>query len=501
MRNKNGKRGVVEGFRVLTLTYSLDDLRREQPEAVDRLMELFREYRAIAALYYWSKRLGLGEGVEQALERAQEEIPSYWRKVFDERSPLYLFNEVKEMPRPRKAILKLPLIEALHQNAGAFIDEGRLVLRLGGRERLVLPVPERALRWLKEKEREVAPLRVHKTVLIQWRPERAQVLKVQIVLKVERPRPPRPDPRDALLVFIDINSSYGFAAVFASFNGSRVLVHETMKLRPPNRGRRLREAAKRQQAAAHGSKPNVNYALARLSMRFDARGWVKKAAAEIFKKAFTYARGRDVLMNFDIPGSETVRNGHLQRTLLSIRKVAENLANWYGVYVTFECFPSRRCPACEERLREYRTTRTRVCICGACGFQEERDRIPFYWWLRELGLPLPRPPRLPKPRDPEALGGRRENQLAGECPQGRNPAAPARAGHPRGSTTPKGAAGPGAVTKMARWSPSGLHEHPGKPGRPHPRAAHQSPARGDDGWAQRGQKSAANPARRWRKTF
>jgi len=396
------KEGVVEGFRVLTLTYRLSELQREQPEAVEQLVELFRRYRAVAAMHYWSLRLGLQEGVEQSLERAREELPSYWRKVFDSKSPLYAFNEIEKMKRPRKHVLKLPLIEALQlkrspnekQKLGAVLDveTSTIMIYLGNRQRLDLSIPERALRWLREKELEVAPLKPSKTVRIQWRPEKAQALKVQIVLRVERPQPPRPDPREALPCFVDINSSYGIAAIFASFDGQRVKVYETLKLRPPNRGRRLREAARRQRAAAHGSKPNVNYALARLSMRFDAKGWVKQAAAEIFRKAFAYAKGRSILMNFDIPDSEAVKNSHLQRTLLSVRRVAENLANWYGVYVEFRCFPSRRCPLCGGELKELKTTRTRVEKCEKCEFYDDHDYVPFYHYLKALGLPLPQWP-------------------------------------------------------------------------------------------------------------
>jgi len=406
MKNKNGKIGIVEGFRVLTLLYRLDELPSE------RLKELFEKYRVIASMYYWSKKLRLEEGVEQALERAKEELPSYWRKTLDEGSPLYAFSEIEKMKRSMKHILKLPLTDALHPQNGAYIDykELKLVVRLGNGERLELPIPKRALHWLKEKEREVkkkegegAPLKVSKTVRIQWRPERARILKIQIALRVERPKPPKPDPREALLVFVDVNSAYGIAVVFASFDGQRVCVHETVKLRPPNQGRRLREAAKRERAAAHGSKPNVNYALARLTMKFDASGWVKAAAAEVFKKALVYAKGRSILMNFDIPNSETVKNSYLQRTLLSIRRVAENLANWYGVYATFRCYSSRRCPLCGGELKECKKTRrARIMRCQQCGFYEDRDHIPFYNWFRTLNLPLPKHPLRALPNDPEA---------------------------------------------------------------------------------------------------
>ena len=93
-------------------------------------------------------------------------------------------------------------------------------------------------------------------------------------------------------------------------------------------------------------------------------------------------------MNFDIPDIEKLRNSYLQKTL-SVRKIAENLAKWYGIYIEFRCFPSRRCPLCGGRLKEFRTKRTRVAHCK-CGFYEDRDYVPFYHWVKELGLPLPK---------------------------------------------------------------------------------------------------------------
>jgi len=386
---KKREKGVVEGFRVLTLLYRVSEL---PAGAFQRLVELFRVYRAVAALYFWSKRLKLDEGVELALERARQLLPSYYRKAFDEESRVYQFSEVEKMRRPRKVILQLPLADALHPNNSAYIEGGKLVVRLGNGERLELPLPERALKWLQEKEAEVAPLKVTKIVRIQWREDRPEYLKVQIVLRVERQKPVMPDPRSALLCYVDANSDYGIACVYAVSDGTETKVLETPKLRPPNRGRRLKAAAKRQAAAAYGHKRGINLALARLSTRFRARGWVKAAAARMFKKAFQRASGKSVLMNFDIPDPESIKNSYLQKTLLSVRKVARNLANWFGVYATFECYPSTRCPFCGSELEIVHTRRTRIAFCKRCGFYDDRDFVPFYHWLKALGLPMPKHP-------------------------------------------------------------------------------------------------------------
>jgi hypothetical protein len=394
------KKGVVEGFRVLTLQYRVDEL---PAGAFQRLVELFRVYRAVAALYFWSKRLNLDEGVELALERARQLVPSYYRKAFDEDSRVYQFGEVEKMKRPRKVVLQLPLADALHYYCGAYIEGSMLVVRLGNRKRLELPFPERALEWLQEKEREVAPLKVTKIVRVQWREdEHPERLKVQIVLRVERQKPVMPDPKGALLCYVDANSDYGIACVLALSNGTETKVLETPKLKPPNRGRRLKAAAKRQAAAAYGHKRGINLALARRSTRFRAKGWVKAAAARMFKKAFQRASGRSVLMNFDIPDPESIKGSYLQKTLISLEKVARNLANWFGVYVTFECYPSTRCPFCGSELEIVHTRRTRVAFCRKCGFYDDRDYVPFYHWCRALGLPMPKHP-LRKLQLPEEL--------------------------------------------------------------------------------------------------
>jgi ribosomal protein S27AE len=399
MARRRKKATRVEGFRVLTLLYRVEEF---PPSAFHRLVELFKAYRAIAALYFWSRRLGIEEGLELALERARQ-LPSYYRHAFDERSQVYQFSEVERMRRPRKMILQLPLVEAVHPNCGCYIKGKTLVVRLGSGERLELPLPERALKWLQEKEAEVAPLKVTKTVRIQWREDRhPEYLKVQIVLRVERPRPERPDPEKALLVYVDVNSNYGLVTVLAVSDGTETKVLETPKLRPPNRTPRLIEAARRKHAAAQDRKRDTNYALARLSERFSAKGWVKSATAQIFRKAFQRANGRPVLMNIDIPDPESLKNSYLQKTLVSLRKIADNLAKWFGVYTTFKCYSSKRCPRCGSKLEIMHTRRVRIAYCTRCGFYDDRDYVPFYHWCKELGLPMPKWP-LRKLQLPEEL--------------------------------------------------------------------------------------------------
>jgi transposase len=211
-----------------------------------------------------------------------------------------------------------------------------------------------------------------------------------------------PDPKGRIALLRGRELGLRDRRVYAVSDGSETKVLETPKLRPPNRGRRLKAAAKRQAAAAYGHKRGINLALARLSKRFRARGWVKAAAAQIFKKAFQRASGRSLMMNFDVPDPESVKNSYLQKTLISLEKVARNLANWFGVYATFECYPSTRCPFCGSELEMVHTKRTRIAYCTRCGFYDDRDYVPFYHWVKELGLPMPKHP-LRKLQLPENL--------------------------------------------------------------------------------------------------
>ena len=107
-------------------------------------------------------------------------------------------------------------------------------------------------------------------------------------------------------------------------------------------------------------------------------------------------------MNFDIPDPESIKGSYLQKTLISLRNVADNLAKWFGVYATFECYPSTKCPYCGSELEMIYTRRTRIAFCRNCGFYDDRDFVPFYHWVKELGLPMPRHP-LRKLQLPEEL--------------------------------------------------------------------------------------------------
>jgi len=258
--------------------------------------------------------------------------------------------------------------------APASIDwERRMLTAQLWSKQLELPLPGNALRWLKEREREVAPLKPAQSARFRLRGSK---LEVQLVLKVRRPQPEKPDPRQALLVYVRAHS-YGFAVVFASYDGKRVKVNERRALVSEAARAWLRKASARAKRRRRTVPP-----------RLKVRRWVEAATTEIFEKAWHHARGRSILMNIDVP--RLGRNA-LERAVLSIGERAKAFVNWYGVYAEHECYPSRRCPLCGRELRETRTLGhglSHIVQCE-CGFYEDENFVPFYHWLKELGLPLP----------------------------------------------------------------------------------------------------------------
>jgi len=140
------------------------------------------------------------------------------------KDPMYLFRGVEETPVPYRTILRLSLVDALHKTKGAYIKDGKLVLRLNWR--VELDIPERALKWLGKRFAE-KPDKKYVRVF-----EGDNKLVVQIVLhKINRVE----ISKDSLLVVVDVNSSYGI--VVHLWNEKLI---KTMKFRPPNRGNRWR---------------------------------------------------------------------------------------------------------------------------------------------------------------------------------------------------------------------------------------------------------------------
>jgi putative transposase len=362
---------IEEGFRVLTLQYPISE----------DVKEFIEEYRILASHLYWCKRLRL-EPSKEAVDRLWEKVPSYWTwQLIDPKNPMYLFKEVENTPMPYKMILKLPLVDALHERKGAYIKNNRLVLRLN--RKLELDIPDRALKWL-EKRLVEKPDKKYVRVF-----ERDNKLVVQIVLhKINKIK----IPKDPLLVVIDINSSYGMVVHF----WDKKLI-KTMKFRPSNRGNRWRHIKKLMshrdllynQGCLSQKQINTYSSLIKLTLKGSMKGWIQQTTSKIVKRIRRIAKrhGKEPLVSIDKPDYNILHGSALQRTLYSFVKYLENLLSWYGIYWEEKRLYSSICPVCGNKLipedRE-KSKRVRIMKCNNCGFKEDRDNIPLYWAIKLL---------------------------------------------------------------------------------------------------------------------
>jgi putative transposase len=367
----NSTRRIEEGFRILTLRYPI-------PRDIKEFIE---GYKTLASHLYWSKRLGL-EPAEEVIEKLLQKVPSYWRwHLIDPKDPMYLYKGVESTPMPYKTILRLPLVDALHERKGAYIKNNILVLRLN--RKLELEIPERALKWL-EKRLAEKPDKKYVRVF-----ERDNKLVVQVVLhKINRVE----IPRDPLLAVVDINSSYG---IVIHFWDNKLI--KTMKFRPPNRGNRWRHARRLMsqrdllynQGCLSQKQINVYSSLIRLTLKGSMRGWTQQTASKIVRRIRRMAKrhGKEPLVLIDKPDYDTLHGTSLQRTLYSFVKYLENLLSWYGIYWKEKRLYSTICPVCGNKFilvdRE-KTKRVRIMRCDNCGFKEDRDNIPLYWATKHL---------------------------------------------------------------------------------------------------------------------
>ncbi|MEM1615077.1 MAG: transposase [Pyrobaculum sp.] len=114
------------------------------------------------------------------------------------------------------------------------------------------------------------------------------------------------------------------------------------------------------------------------------RDFVNKTAHEVVEMA----RKHEAEIWIDTPFDETVRKlyrtlpPHAKVLLAGMRRFAkrvEEQATWYGVPTRRVTLSSTKCPRCSAKLVGLESRRMR---CPACGFEEDRDRVPIHWALK-----------------------------------------------------------------------------------------------------------------------
>ncbi|MCD6357597.1 MAG: transposase, partial [Thermoproteales archaeon] len=87
-------------------------------------------------------------------------------------------------------------------------------------------------------------------------------------------------------------------------------------------------------------------------------------------------RGYSVAVIIDLPSSESLRGTRLQRTLLRVGRLLENLARYEGLdYLQLCGVSGKKCPLCGSRGARVKNRRYK---CGKCGLEWGRDWAACY---------------------------------------------------------------------------------------------------------------------------
>ena len=363
---------VEEGFRILTLEKDVDK----------DVLEFIRNYQILASHLYWSRRLGIKPS-ETTIERLWRDVKSYWRwQVVDEEDPMYLFKNVERTPRPYSMLIRIPLVDALHPNKGAFVHGNKLVLRLN--KKVEIEMPKRAVEWLNKRLSENPD---KKTIRVF---ERDNKLVAQIVLSKKNVVKL---PENPLLLVVDFNSSYG---IVVHYWDNRLI--RTEKHRPSNRNVKWKNVKRlmvvRDNLYNHGTitqrQINLYSALIRKTLEGSMKSWIQQTVDKIVRRTKRLAKRhkKEPLVLIDMQDDDSLRGNSLQRSIISFSRYLENILSWYGVYWEGMRLYSTICPKCGGKLNlEEKTKRTRIMKCQKCGFREDRDNIPLYWAINELLAP------------------------------------------------------------------------------------------------------------------
>jgi len=380
-----GAKFHLEAFRVLGLRY---------PAAAVPGFERVKAYYwgvyvPLASRCYWAWR-EQGRVPQELVGEVKKRVAQYYYKaLLDPQSQLFLFRDVAKQPRPRRKVLKLPMVTWVdYRTGGAYFasDFSELRVRLGrelGTLRLSLSASARE--WLRRRLAERPDASATAKVFV-----RNDELRVQLVLRwrgcVEL------DPKNCIIAAVDVNSTRGL--VVGAYDPDGRL--QTWVLKPPSGGPSERAAARLQSLAAkmpHHPRAGIWRAIARSTKSKQwrrKRAWAFSACSRIREALLDFARGKPILVLVDAPDAGSLSGTELQRTLLDAARLLENHLEWYGIPAVERRLYSRYCPICSSlrprRLVKMelaaRTGRMRVMRCPRCGLTMDRDRVPLLWAVR-----------------------------------------------------------------------------------------------------------------------
>jgi len=116
------------------------------------------------------------------------------------------------------------------------------------------------------------------------------------------------------------------------------------------------------------------------------RDYVQKLAHRLVRKALRHRamviiddmteESRKELIEEKIPSG--LRKLYLTYTRRFVKLLISQL-EWYGIPYKLKRLPSTICPVCQHELTQLSD---RIMVCGNCGFEAPRDKVPMYWAIK-----------------------------------------------------------------------------------------------------------------------
>ena len=282
-------------------------------------------------------------------------------------------------------MLKVKFVEnskVLHGSIGApvIVDLSKKEVRF--KRRVLAEIPQSTVKAIKEDIRRFKELKF----IVQFTKE------VHLIAFHDY-RKPFINSMPFLVITIDVNSRHGFTVRGFLFRDGVVKIVSRLSLRPPNHSLRWKEVRKLQ----HLHDVSRKYEYYRLLRAIHNR--IRRLNSEF--KMRVVCEIRRIIRQFsvptiiviDIPYGWGLQGTRYSRTLLKTVKAVKNLALYENCLLIEKRASGKRCPLCNNTMREYKKTRrTRLYQCKQCNVVIDRDINSCYrlcLWILECFLRKP----------------------------------------------------------------------------------------------------------------